>query len=91
MPRAPDLRTTLAPMARVLAVGIELGVVIGGSTYLGYLADERWGCSPWLTLGGSLLGLTAGVMNVVREVRRLERRTRQEKRRNEPRQDERDS
>lgn len=91
MARAPDLRTTLAPMARVLAVGIELGVIIGGSTYLGYLADERWGWSPWLTLGGSLLGLTVGLMNVIREVRRLESRSRRDKQGHELGQDDRES
>lgn len=78
-------------MARVLAVGIELGVVIGGSTYLGYLADERWGFSPWLTLSGTLLGLAVGVVNVVREVRRIESRSRPSRQADKLGHDERDS
>lgn len=59
--------------ARVLGVGLEVGIMIGGMTYLGHLADERWATTPWVTLAGCLSGLSLGIYNLVHEVRNLEK------------------
>jgi F0F1-type ATP synthase assembly protein I len=42
--------------------------MIGGMTYLGHLADERWGLTPWMSLAGCLLGLTLGIYDVMRQM-----------------------
>lgn len=65
--------------ARVLAMGLELGVLIGGMTYLGSLGDDRWKLSPWLTLAGCLAGLTMGVGNLVREIKHMDAQARRER------------
>ncbi len=44
--------------------------MIGGMTYLGHLADERWGLTPWLSLTGCLLGLTLGIYDVMRQMKK---------------------
>ncbi len=53
-------------------MGVELVVAtcLGGG--LGYLADAKLGTVPWLALVGVVLGITAGIRNVLRLARELE-------------------
>jgi len=48
--------------------GMELGAIIGGLTYVGYLGDEHYGTGPWLTLTGAVLATVGGSYNLVKEV-----------------------
>lgn len=53
---------------RVMGMGMELGVLIGVLTFLGYLGDQRWDTEPWLALTGALLSTVGGVYNLSKEV-----------------------
>ena len=61
-------RSNWMESAKMLGVGLEMGIVIGGMTYLGHLGDEKWGWSPWLTLGGCLGGLAVSIFNVIQQM-----------------------
>lgn len=64
-----DGKTNVPPIPwRLLGTGLELGVLIGGLTYLGHLGDQRWGTGPWLTLTGALVSMVGGVYNLSKEV-----------------------
>ncbi len=54
-------------------MGVELVVAtcLGGG--LGYWADSRLDSLPWLTLIGVLIGNVAGIRNVLRLTRQLDR------------------
>lgn len=43
-----------------LGAGLELAVAVLLGFTLGYWLDHKWGTSPWLLLGGVLLGGVAG-------------------------------
>lgn len=49
---------------RVLGLGLELAVAIGGLGWCGHWADERWGTGPWLVLTGITLGTVGGCWNI---------------------------
>jgi len=51
-----------------MGIGWVLAVSVGAGTALGVWADRRFGTSPWLTLTGLFLGMTAGFVNVFRIV-----------------------
>ena len=63
-----DFRKGLSLAARV---GVELvaALVVGGG--LGYLGDWYFGMSPWLTVIGLFLGMSAGLLNIYRMASRL--------------------
>ena len=48
------------------AVGFQLAFAVVGGLYLGYLADEYFGTSPWLTVIGLTLGSMGGFYNLIR-------------------------
>ena len=53
---------------KLIGRGIELGLIIGGLTYLGHLGDERWGTGPWLMLVGAVLATLGGSYNIVKDM-----------------------
>jgi ATP synthase protein I len=55
------------------AVGLEFGVAVLVGAFFGHWLDGKAGTEPWLMLAFIVLGFVAGVINVVRGVRRAER------------------
>ncbi len=53
---------------RMIGRGIEVGAIIGGLTYVGYLGDEKFGTDPWLTLAGALLATLGGTYNLAKDM-----------------------
>jgi F0F1-type ATP synthase assembly protein I len=53
-----------------------LGLVLGAATLVGALLgqylDRRWATSPWLTLAGTLLGMLAGLFEVIGVLKGIE-------------------
>ena len=53
---------------------LQVGTVLVGGIALGYLAgawlDRRWGTSPWLVVGGVVLGSLAGFIDLFRTISR---------------------
>ncbi|MEW6607849.1 MAG: AtpZ/AtpI family protein [bacterium] len=50
-----------------VAYASSIGIVLVTSTFIGlgigYFLDSRFGTTPWLTIGGLLLGIIAGFYN----------------------------
>jgi len=63
-----DFRKGLSLAGRI---GVELvaALIVGGG--LGYLGDWYLGVSPWLTVIGLFLGMSAGLLNIYRMASRL--------------------
>jgi len=55
---------SLVAVGWVLVAGVVLGCLLG--RYL----DEKWNTSPGMLLAGAALGLTVGVLYIVRAVRK---------------------
>jgi len=53
---------------QLAGLGLELGLLIGGLTYLGYLADRKFNTSPWLTLAGTLTAMVGGCYTLAKQV-----------------------
>ncbi len=53
---------------RMAGRGMELGLIIGGLTFLGHLGDQKWGTGPWLTLAGAILATVGGSYNLVKDM-----------------------
>lgn len=50
----------------VSAIGVDLASCTVAGVFLGKWLDSLWGTAPWMLLVGILLGLTGGVMGVVK-------------------------
>lgn len=53
---------------RMSAIGIEFSISVVGGLLLGWWLDKRWGTNPYFTLGGLVLGSTAGFWALYRVV-----------------------
>lgn len=53
---------------RLMGMGLELGALIGGVTYLGHLADVKWGTHPWLAASGAILSTVGGCYNIAKAI-----------------------
>ena len=53
---------------KLMGMGLELGAIIGGLTFLGHLADRKLGTHPWLAFAGAMLATAGGTYNLAKEV-----------------------
>ena len=51
---------------RLLGMGLELGLLIGGLAYLGHWLDNRYGTGPWLAFTGVMLAMVGGTYNLAK-------------------------
>ena len=56
---------------RYSSLGVEMAICIGGATWAGYYADQKFGTKPWLFLFGLVVGIGAAIKAVVRIVRQF--------------------
>lgn len=62
-------QSSMSKFARFSTVGIQMGVIIGGFTWLGVYLDERFETeTAWWTIGLALFGVFAGLYIMIREV-----------------------
>ena len=55
--------------ARFSTLGIQMGLVIGGFTWLGVYLDKKYQTeTSWWTIGLSLFGVIAGLYLMIKEV-----------------------
>jgi F0F1-type ATP synthase assembly protein I len=62
----------LRAIGLVGGIGFELAVPALLCALVGYYLDKRWGSGPWLTLVGTLVGTAAGLLQLIRAVKRLD-------------------
>lgn len=53
--------------------GLDLAIVVGGFTAVGWWLDRRYGWAPTATLTGAILGIVGGMANFLREAKALGR------------------
>lgn len=56
---------------RTLNLGLMVGVSIALCTFLGYKADEYFGCAPKCIIGGALFGIVAGLVNMFEHLHKI--------------------
>ncbi len=52
---------------RYSSVGLELAGATAGLAFLGYWIDGKYGTTPWVMLGGVIIGIVGGLYNLVRQ------------------------
>ena len=57
------------------SIGFEAVAAVAGGAVVGYWVDRHFKSAPWGLLVGSVLGLLAGLYNLVRETLRVNRGT----------------
>ena len=64
-----DERSSYSKYARLSAIGIQMGVIIGGFAWLGdFLDDKVQNKTAWWTLGLTLFGVAASLYLMIKEV-----------------------
>ncbi|MEN9999087.1 MAG: hypothetical protein RI922_2077 [Bacteroidota bacterium] len=59
----------ISKFARFSGLGIQMGAIIAGFTWLGTFLDKKYTTkTPWWTIGLSLFGVMAGLYLVIKEV-----------------------
>ncbi len=73
--RAPERNEGLSGLAMAyrkagpyIAASTQLVVSVGFFTWLGIWLDKKWQQTPWLTLLGAAVGMTAGFISFLRTV-----------------------
>ncbi len=56
---------------KTLNLGLMVGVSIAICTFLGYKADDIYGCSPKGIIGGAVFGIVAGLVNMFEHLQKL--------------------
>jgi len=57
----------------MVAMGTELGALVGGGALLGAYMDDHFGTQPWLSLTCLLVGIAAATWRMAYYIRRLNR------------------
>ena len=63
-----------ASLGKALKISTELvASVVVGST-IGFILDNSFDTKPWLTIGFFFMGVTAGILNVVRSAKNMHKK-----------------
>ena len=65
-----DPKRDRLPAMALAGVGMELGATVALLALGGWWLDTKLGTSPWLMLGGALIGLVGSLYNIWRVGRR---------------------
>ena len=72
MPDSPAPQPTgtnrMQAIMKYSGLAFQMLGIIGGSAWLGYWLDGKFGTQPWLTIGLLLLGVFAAVFQVIRSL-----------------------
>jgi F0F1-type ATP synthase assembly protein I len=66
-------RRTPGESLPLLGLGFSTASIVGFTSWLGYLADQRYETRPWLLVVGSLLGVVVAMADLLMTVRRHEK------------------
>ena len=60
-------------MGSAFKLGTELVAAVGVGTIIGFILDSWFGTKPWLIIIFFFLGSAAGILNVIRTAKRLQK------------------
>ena len=60
-------------MGNAFKLGTELVAAVGVGTIIGFILDSWFGTKPWLIIVFFFLGAAAGMLNVIRTAKRMQK------------------
>jgi ATP synthase protein I len=75
----PKFSESLRKVAPYLNLGAMIAGCMVAGVLLGYWLDKELETSPWMVLGGSILGIVSGFYHFFKVVMRLDKKARDEK------------
>ena len=61
-------------MGNAFKLGTELVAAVGVGTIIGFILDSWFGTKPWLIIVFFFLGSAAGMLNVIKAAKRMQKR-----------------
>ena len=65
-------------MGNAFKLGTELVAAVGVGTIIGFILDTWFGTKPWLIIIFFFLGSAAGMLNVIRTARRMQKKKKED-------------
>ena len=65
--------SNVASMGKALKIGTELVAAVMVGTILGFILDNWFGTKPWLIIIFFIIGVTAGILNVIRSAKIMQK------------------
>ena len=62
-----------ASLGKALKISTELVAAVVVGTTLGFILDNWFDTKPWLTICFFIMGATAGILNVIRSAKRMQK------------------
>ena len=69
----PDNEKRGSFMGNAFKLGTELVAAVGVGTIIGFILDSWFGTKPWLILIFFFVGVVAGIMNVIKSAKNLQK------------------
>ena len=66
--------TNAASLGKAFKISTELVAAVIVGTTLGFILDNWFGTKPWLTICFFFIGVTAGILNVIRSAKRMQKK-----------------
>ena len=60
-------------MGNAFKLGTELVAAVGGGTIIGFILDSWFGTKPWLIIVFFFIGSAAGILNVIKTAKRMQK------------------
>ena len=62
-----------ASLGKAMKIGTELVAAVVVGTTLGYILDNWFGTKPWLTISFFFMGVAAGILNVIKSAKSMQK------------------
>ena len=62
-----------SPIGNAFKLSTELVAAVAVGTIIGFILDTTFGTKPWLILIFFFVGVTAGIMNVIKSAKRMQK------------------
>ena len=68
-----DRKHNPSPIGSAFKLSTELVSAVAVGTIIGFILDKTFGTKPWLILIFFFVGVTAGIMNVIKSAKRMQK------------------
>ena len=66
-----NIGSNAASLGKALKISTELVAAVVVGTTLGFILDNWFDTRPWLTIGFFFMGVTAGILNVIKSAKNM--------------------